>query len=240
MDATYIPPDRRYTFYTLGAWSERKNPLGMLKAYLHGFKKSDPVRLIAIIHNCDFDAIRSLIARSGIADDELPSMLIPDATTPMSEGELVRLHTESDCFVSATRGEGWGLGAFEAALVGNAVVMPGYGGQLDYLEGYENWLELPFVMTPAFPDETDTQIMNVGGRQMAVAKSAVARGVDCKQLWAEPDLGEMADAMRRSFHEGRGFIKSGSGRASFEERFSYSTVGPILVRKLQEICNESV
>ena len=43
------------------------------------------------------------------------------------------LHARGDCFISLTRSEGWGLGAFDALLHGNPVVMTGWGGQLDYL-----------------------------------------------------------------------------------------------------------
>src|SRR5690606_29329716 len=46
---------------------------------------------------------------------------------------LQALHELGDAFVSLARTEGWGLGAFDAALRGKPVVMTGYGGQLDFL-----------------------------------------------------------------------------------------------------------
>jgi len=47
--------------------------------------------------------------------------------------DIDRLHTRGDCFLSLTRSEGWGLGAFDAANFGNPVVVTGWGGHLDYL-----------------------------------------------------------------------------------------------------------
>jgi hypothetical protein len=43
------------------------------------------------------------------------------------------LHAIGDCFVSVTRGEGWGLGPFDAATLGNPVIITGWGGHLDFL-----------------------------------------------------------------------------------------------------------
>jgi len=51
----------------------------------------------------------------------------------LSPGEIDRLHTRSDCFISLTRSKGWGLSPFDATLFGNPVVITGWGGQLNYL-----------------------------------------------------------------------------------------------------------
>ena len=47
---------------------------------------------------------------------------------------IAGLHTRGDCFVSLSHGEGWHIGAFDAAAYGNPVVMTGWGGQLAYLD----------------------------------------------------------------------------------------------------------
>ena len=47
--------------------------------------------------------------------------------------DIDHLHTRGDCYVSLTRGEGWGLPAFDALLFGNPVIITGWSGQLDYL-----------------------------------------------------------------------------------------------------------
>ena len=61
------------------------------------------------------------------------------------------LHQRGDCFVSLTKGEGWGLGAFDAAGHGNCVIITGFGGQLDYLDN-ENAYLVDYRLTPARDD----------------------------------------------------------------------------------------
>jgi short subunit fatty acids transporter len=42
----------------------------------------------------------------------------------LTDGEMLALHEVGDCFISLARAEGWGLGAFEAASLGNPVLHP--------------------------------------------------------------------------------------------------------------------
>jgi glycosyltransferase involved in cell wall biosynthesis len=61
-------------------------------------------------------------------------------TDEVPEREILRLHRVGDCFVSLTKGEGWGLGAFDAAGHGNPVMITGIGGPLDYLDADSAYL----------------------------------------------------------------------------------------------------
>ena len=163
-----------FRFYTIGAWGERKNSLGILRAYLHAFSKADDVQLMMLIDGADFDEIRSLIARSGIPAGELPELFVPDRT--LDERELVELHGSADCFVSATRGEGWGLGLFEAAVMGRHVIAPLWGGQSDFLDDYAWARAIPFQMTPCFGAEQRVRVDDDGGRKVQVSKVSLPPG----------------------------------------------------------------
>jgi len=46
---------------------------------------------------------------------------------------MTALHDISDCYLSLTCGEGWGMGAAEAASAGNPVFITGWSGHLDFL-----------------------------------------------------------------------------------------------------------
>jgi hypothetical protein len=43
------------------------------------------------------------------------------------------VHATGDCYVSLSHGEGWGMGAFDAATLGKPVLIAPYGGPADYL-----------------------------------------------------------------------------------------------------------
>src|SRR5581483_4541226 len=53
---------------------------------------------------------------------------------------IAGLHTRGDCFVSMSHGEGWDLAGFDACAYGNPVVMTGWGGPLEYLDGQSAYL----------------------------------------------------------------------------------------------------
>jgi glycosyltransferase involved in cell wall biosynthesis len=225
-------------YYTIGGWGERKNVIGVLRAYLHEFSKVDKTRLVILSDGADFDVIRSVIARSGLPPDELPGLLVPDG--PLSREEIVRLHQDSDCFVSTTRGEGWGLGMFEAMIMQRPVVAPCEGGQVDFLEPFESgadrrqWYSTPAQLTPVFAGEGETQETAQG----TAAKLRLPNGACARQLWFEPDLGETARQMRAvydRFHEHRDYSCFEANRKILEDCYSAPVVGSLFLSALKEI-----
>jgi glycosyltransferase involved in cell wall biosynthesis len=132
-----------FTFYSINTWTIRKNIPLLLRAFCRAFGSDEAVQLIIkTSRHGDTDTqphqrkpsgqlcnaiVREELARDGnacsnirlIADDALPTRSI-DA-----------LHCIGDCFVSLTHGEGFGLGAFDAATYGNPVVTPGFAGARD-------------------------------------------------------------------------------------------------------------
>lgn len=216
--------DRPCRFYSIGAWGERKNMLGVLRAYLHEFDKRDRVQLMMVIADADFEEIRSVITRSGLPESELPELYVP--ADKLTEEQLIDLHATADCFVSATRGEGFGLGLFEAAISGRQIVTPMWGGQSDFLDEYTGCQAVPYQLTPCFGAER--------ARGDGTVTVAIAPGVDCRQTWADPDLVTLGAAMRRVYEE-QAESAIPEDRAVLESRFGYKTIGPMFANLLREI-----
>lgn len=219
-------------FYSSGAWGERKNPLGVLKAYLGEFSKADAVHLTMHIEGCDFGEVRSLIARSGLMPQQLPGLTVPDRTE-LSEFDMLCLHAENDVFVSATRGEGWGLGMFEAACMGKCVIAPSLGGQREFLAEYNGFLEVDHSLTPCFGTETRGAVVN----GVQTSRVSIPPGLTCRQLWAEPDLAQLARWMRRTHQTPwfQGTKAAIADRAQLESYYSYDNVGDMFHKALQEM-----
>lgn len=224
-----------YRFYTIGRWSERKNMGGLLKAFFHAFNQSDHVSLTILSHNADFAAIRSLIEQTGIPKSELPGLRV--ITKLLTEQELLSIHRNGDCYVSATRGESWALGGFEAALMGNAVIMPNWGGQIDYLEDYLVGFLPDVMMTPVFLGPSTIEKKEVApGKRMVIKKTPRTQeaGINCYQMWAEPDLMQLIEELRFvKSHRMRDF--DGSGLHMLTKRFTYEVVATKLNKILEEI-----
>jgi len=233
-----------FRFISIGAWGERKNMLGLLRAYLHAFTKVDQVQLALMIDKPDFDEIRSLVARSGRPPHLLPELHIPDYVS-FTERELVELYVDADCYVTATRAEGWGLGEFGAAIMGKHIIAPMWGGQEDFLYNYGLHRSVPHQMTPCFGGESRNRLVERDGNTFQATTVSLPFGVDCKQMWGDPDLVAIADQMRSLYDDAmnadRDLIEPLSiddlrkERAQLEARFGYKTVGPLMANTLREI-----
>lgn len=228
------PAEGPFTFYSIGAGGERKNMVGVLRAYLHAFDKSDGVKLVIISSGADFDLFRATIARSGLPQKELPGLVIPDAE--LTPEEIVRVHQDGDCFVSAARGEGFGLGMFEAAVMQRPVIHHRWGGQIDFLTGsLDQWPSYSYHLTPVFAGEGEVAIS--GAEVKASLK--LPGGANARQLWAEPNLEGLARQMRAVFEDesrrGRDYSRFADNRESFEDCYSTPVIGQRLVSVLKEI-----
>ena len=120
-------------------------------------------------------------------------------TRQLSDDEVRALHVRGDCFVSLCRSEGWGLGAFDAAVCGNPVVTTGYGGHVDFLAGS------PFL---------------VRFDLLAVQDPAGYPSYAPDQRWAEPDVDDGAEMLRRVCSDRTGARSEAAARAE-ELRWRY-------------------
>jgi glycosyltransferase involved in cell wall biosynthesis len=235
LDEVESAPSDRMTFYTVGAWNDRKNHAGLLRAYLHAFTADDPVRMVISAQGADIRAAMSLLARSGIPEKQWPSLVILPPERPLHETELRQLHADGDVFVSASRGEGWHLGLFEARVMGKEVITTITGEDYLAIAGAagEGVFRVPARSTPVFPDEGPATVDDNG---RVTATITAPRGSDCKQVWLEPDLVAMAKIMRAvAVGADQHLFDVHALRAAMEERYSYRVVGPQLLRVLEGI-----
>lgn len=245
-------PTQAYRFYTIGAWNGRKNPAGVLKAYLCAFTRGDPV-LLALFGQIDHNEVRQICAASGLPAEALPHIVCQDPGT-LDESALYTAHALGDCYVSATRCEGWGLGLFEAACLGKTIISPLYGGQREFLEHWGEdgvdvddeiiypWCHsVDYQLTPCYGSEVRGEIARrEDGTLVQKSTIAIPPGVNAKQLWAEPDLEDLAQRMfHTANHQGYRSATDADElvafRKRFERRFGYAAVGADLATTFEEI-----
>lgn len=147
-DGTAGPSPRPFVFYTIATWTARKAVLDTVAAFVDAFDADEDVELV--IHTTEEDhVVRGFLERNerprvpnldrtwftlatalaGRAD--VPNIVL--STRWLDRAGIVALHARGDCFVSLSRGEGWGLCAFDAGIRGNPVVVTDWGGTLDML-----------------------------------------------------------------------------------------------------------
>ena len=223
-----------YTFYTILTWMERKNPLGLLKAYLTEFTEEDNVLLKIRTPSYNEAEIDELIR--GLKLKYLPPVDMLCAY--MTEEEMLNLHLTSDCYVTVARAEGFGLGAYESALMGNPVIASKYSGLREFLDDYALTTYVPVFETPAYTPESHIKgEINVLGLNIKPMSRNDHIGISADQNWSEPDLNTLKKEMRahyKGFHEVDDSTKE-EERQRLAKYFSYDVIGARVKSYLEEL-----
>lgn len=173
-----------YVFYTIGAWIPRKAHELTIGAYLRAFSSSD--NCLLVVKTGKYDLSLSRWRKFFFSTRRLASRLQEPYKNPprvriisdlLSDAQIRALHRRGDCYISLTRAEGWGLGAFDAAAAGNPVIITGYGGHVEYL-----------------PDDLGYRVTY---KMVPVSGSRAWRSYTPDQRWAEPDMDDAVRLMRR-------------------------------------------
>ena len=242
--ANELRKEKPYSFYTIGAWGERKNIEGLLKAYLTCFIAEDDVVLRILCPNMDTLCIPAIKQASNL-DGYFPAV---EASSERVSMETLRwFHEENDCYISLSRGEAWGLGAFEAMALGNPVILSDVGGHKDFMETGNTvpagrLAKIPGSMTPVIPMAQEVGGVSKVGGQHYRTRSVVSQspvGVNGRQMWFEPDLEEAQRAMINAYKCRAGRLLSGNGgvdqlRADMANRYSYRAVGEAFLEALED------
>jgi len=137
-------PRGHTVFYSINAWDPRKNLPRLIEAFMRAFDTEAPVTLLIKTQPLGYDA--------GPLYPQRSTQQLANACVVTLQRQLGRraphvcvhndeidsagidlIHAIGDVYASLSHGEGFGLGAFEAATRGTPVVMTGWGGHLDFL-----------------------------------------------------------------------------------------------------------
>ncbi len=218
-----IPDFDGYLFYSIFEWTDRKNPAGLLDAFWREFQGDENVGLLIKTYFNGFSSasrrmirhqIEVMKRRSGL-DKFPPVFLYLDL---MDRQQVMRLHQTGHAYVSAHRGEGWGVPQVEAALNGKPFISTGYGGAHEWFEHGKEALLIPFDMVP------------LNGMEHS------SRWYTREQKWAEPDLTQLRAAMRYCYsHQGEAAAIGRRAQERVLERFNLERVGREMAERLKTI-----
>ena len=144
-------PDDLVVFYTIGRWDERKAVFRTVRAFLDAFTAHDPVTLVVKtgvtieMPPGDWGAQSRLAYTTAwqlasiVRGYANPARVQLEVDT-WSPDRIDGLHHRGDCYLTLARGEGWGIGAFDATAFGNPVIATRWGGFLEYLTADDAYL----------------------------------------------------------------------------------------------------
>ena len=146
------PSDSGRTTF-LSSWdyrsvAARKNPLGVIDAYVSGFPADGSARLILKCINSDADPVahRQVLGRAAQRGD------IEMVDVRLSAADNAALIAASDCYVSLHRSEGLGLNLADAMALGVPTIATAYGGNLAFMRDDDCWL-IPYQLVDVGPDK---------------------------------------------------------------------------------------
>jgi len=213
-------PDDHFVFYTIGAWDPRKALAELVATFTQTFTTEDRVTLLvktsaAVSNAAERGAVnvesrvREIIEAASRATGRGNANCAVIAADDISGRTMDAIHAIGDCYVSLTHGEGWGMGAFDAATLGKPVLITGWGGQLDYLgEDYPGL---------------------IGHGMTRVSGWLPHASYQPNQRWATPDAGHASELMRAAAARDPGLLEAA---ARVRETLINRYAEPIVVRQL--------
>ncbi|MGI8426581.1 MAG: glycosyltransferase [Actinomycetota bacterium] len=161
-----------FTFDFLSIF-ERKNPVGVIEAFKNAFSVGEgPVLAIKSING---GAHLQLLEKLRLSALGRADIRIIDGYLSSVQNEA--LLAACDCYVSLHRAEGYGLGMAEAMSCGKPIIATRYSGNLAFLDDQNSYL-------------IDYKLATIPSGAGPYPKGA---------MWAEPDLDQAAEAMRKVF-----------------------------------------
>lgn len=212
-------PEGKFAFYSIAQFTERKNIIGLLKAYFSEFSSKDNVALVLKTYvkehkAAERDFIRQEIqkVRQGLhlGDNSAPVVFIGGS---LSSEQMVSLHKSCDALVLPTRAEGFSLTPIESFVFDRPTISTGFGGSLDFMNNDNSYL-IDYNMTVVY----------------GMWSLYSGRGE-----WAEPDLSHLKKLMRHVY-ENQDEAKAKAKQAKKDVyAFSWENIGDLIVNTLKEI-----
>lgn len=197
-----------FTFHMMSVM-ERKNPLGLIRAFKRAFMEPEPARLV--IKTSFGRRYPEQLAALREAAEGARITIIDEIYSPE---DVLALTDVCDVYVSLHRSEGLGLTMAEAMLLGKPVIATGYSGNMEF-------------MTPDNSLLVDYRLVTLG---------EVIPPYEADYQWAEPSEDHAAALMRRLFDD-RAFARELGARAKADagERLSVVAAGHRMAARLAEI-----
>jgi len=203
---------RRFVFLTvfdMRSCFDRKNPLGVVRAFKAAFSKKNDCELVVKVNHADSAPEKLEWLRSEAAGHSI--RLIEET---FRHDDVVALIDASDCIVSLHRSEGFGLVLGEAMLLEKPVIATAYSGNLDFTTPNNSFL-------------VSYNLQEVGPGNPPYPPHC---------LWADPCLKDASEQMqtvyeKRQLREQR----ARAGRVLIENQFSPAAVGAAMEARLQLI-----
>ncbi len=207
-------PAGRFLFLMMcdaNSFLERKNPVGVIRAFKHAFASEDPsVALVLKVTGLEDRRPQLHEIREEISGYKNIYVL----NRMMAREEIDSLLACIDCLVSLHRSEGFGLIPAEAMSLGKPVILTNWSGNTDYMTA-DNCIGIDYKLVRL---DKDYGPYKAG------------------QYWAEPDVEQATSWMKRLAREPEGARRIGrAAQETISLNFSPEAIGKKIEDRLKQI-----
>ena len=206
-------PEDRFVFlfvYDFFSTLARKNPIGLIDAFTRAFEPDEgPVLVLKSINGGKW---RDDLERVRRAAAGRPDIVVMDGFVPIEH--VHALTALSNCYVSLHRSEGFGLTIADAMAYAKPAVATRYSGNLTFM------------------NDENSYLVDAG---LATVPAGIPN-YPAGSVWADPDVGEAAELMRRVVENPDEAGERGQrGRATIAERHSLDRTAEFVGERLRDV-----
>ena len=209
-----------YVFGYVGNWNARKNPQCVLDTYIKTFPENGKTKLLIKTFNAG--DLEGYIRRT--YGEMREDVWIYDES--WNDNQMLWAYNTIDCYVSAHRGEGFGLALAQSAALGKPVIYTDFSAPTEWLSSEKGH----------FPVNCDEVYVDKESLTAASHQST-----HCSSLkWADIDIDHLAETMRSVVQKDirQGF--KGDDLRNFQQRLTWDRIGQDLIDAYARIMGRSL
>jgi glycosyltransferase involved in cell wall biosynthesis len=205
-DGAVFPVFNFLVIFDVFSDAERKNPLFVVRAFLHAHGGNSRVRLVIKTRNLSQDKELATRLRAICASHN--NIVVIDGYM-----DLDQLYEDTDVYVSLHRAEGFGFTISDAISRGIPVIATGYSGNMDFCNA-------------------DVRLVAYELREVGHDRPRYRR----EDLWAEPDLEDASAAFSELLDNHCTWVRRAArARSRLQQEFSVERVGMLMQRRINLI-----
>ncbi|MBU5444373.1 glycosyltransferase [Paenibacillus sp. MSJ-34] len=207
-------PDKPFLFMSMFdtySFQERKNPIAVVHAFKKAFQPNDEkVGLVIKVNHSNGNPEGINMLKRVI--EGYQNIYLIEGT--LNRDEINALITNTDCFVSLHRSEGFGLGLAEAMYLGKPVIGTNWSANIDFMNQKNSCT-------------VDYKLIQLGS-DMGPYKA--------HQYWADPDLDHASYYMKKLYSDREYYERIAvEGQKTIHNEFSPKVVGEKVKNRLKNI-----
>jgi hypothetical protein len=224
-----LPNFRGLVFYSIFEWIERKNPKRLLFSFWKAFRGKTDVCLLLKVHKSGQTdrGLRDILIeargwKNSLVWKDTPRVFIHSDI--MDQEQMARFHKTGNIYVSAHRGEGWGIPQCEASMYLHPVISVGYGGIHEYWHR-NDYYPVDFTMVPI--EQTYNRYYEEGMQWADASDESLV--IQMQKLYERINDPKRKGLAAKTAYGARGVVQSVC---------AYNSVGKKMVDRIEEISKE--